>query len=849
MTEPESYESVEYVFNATTTVCLPRILTKDGIKRPLKSQDMGRVMDFDINPPAPPDGTLQYGEPKEAADADSPDVNTVASSCSFVVKHVALRGKFLFVMNEEDVTFPDANTNTHACVYEKNPPDVVVPLDRCVIETPPGGRRVFREHAMLAQGYEFVIRHTGPKFSLNKDENETPTTEADVTRLPVYFVASSLILRDEWVGALKVRSDYRGRTVLRVHDIKLVEASQSKEQQEHEAEQSKRSNRRIMLRSENTNKRNIMSSSFRKINKKSGSLNFKNNRDAKASGETVDEALQKFSSNYFSADQFVVDFFSGTDSQEDITVKTTELEEFQDALKGGLRSAVLEQYKYFVDASREISVMGHEVASLKMLVDEQNDLVNTMKGINFTGFVDVTEYDEGDSDENESDDNDDGHDDMDSVGSSVISSESSTSGGGRTSMAGSLNLYMPESKDTPYSRGSVRGVTPAVEIPIWLTEVTEEILAFLKECRYSDATNLALKAKSESADILGSAALTKAQSTELQQILQSVEQLIVLIGDRLVERLRRMNEALKQERKRERADPLSEQTPLLSPICLSDDILPLQLLVKLERYQDAASAYSIRRSLLLEEILLERNGYISSTSTVIDIEISVKQLSRSFFTALVEAIDGFLALFGNNEVPAGALASIIFWCDVELVKFAAAFGGNLILGRLALCPNKNNAAIQDMHSRNESLKDQRNQLKAAEEMGNFAAAATLRRKIALAEEKAKKQQKRQATRLQIIENAAAVSSSTPTASSNMDSRTPMSPEKDRQLAIKVAANCIDCTFQFASESLDSIGVPLAPRLAENIRPNLKGCEAEIAMLLKDKWNHVVFDWFSVPNKR
>ena len=86
-------------------------------------------------------------------------------------------------------------------------------------------------------------------------------------------------------------------------------------------------------------------------------------------------------------------------------------------------------------------------------------------------------------------------------------------------------------------------------------------------------------------------------------------------------------------------------------------------------------------------------------------------------------------------------------------------------------------------------------------------------------------------------------------SMSMDSRTAMSPEKDRQLAIKVAANCIDCTFQFASESLDSIGVPLAPRLAENIRPNLKGCEAEIAMLLKAKWNHVVFDWFSSCGQR
>ena len=131
--DTESYESVEYVFNAnaTTTVCLPRILTQDGIKRPLKSQDMGRVMDFDINPPAPPDGTLQYGEPKDTADVN---LKNNASSCNFVVKHVALRGKFLFVMNEEDVTFSEGD-NGNECVYEKNPPDVVVPLDRCVIET------------------------------------------------------------------------------------------------------------------------------------------------------------------------------------------------------------------------------------------------------------------------------------------------------------------------------------------------------------------------------------------------------------------------------------------------------------------------------------------------------------------------------------------------------------------------------------------------------------------------------------------------------------------------------------------------------------------------------------------
>ena len=60
--------------------------------------------------------------------------------------------------------------------------------------------------------------------------------------------------------------------------------------------------------------------------------------------------------------------------------------------------------------------------------------------------------------------------------------------------------------------------------------------------------------------------------------------------------------ALRQERKRERADPLSEHAPLLSPVCLMDDDLSLLLLVKLKKYNDAALAYGTRRSLLLEEM-------------------------------------------------------------------------------------------------------------------------------------------------------------------------------------------------------------------------------------------------------
>ena len=84
-------------------------------------------------------------------------------------------------------------------------------------------------------------------------------------------------------------------------------------------------------------------------------------------------------------------------------------------------------------------------------------------------------------------------------------------------------------------------------------------------------------------------------------MLQSFEMLSDRVGNQLVEGLRRKNEALKKAAKRERADPLYVLAPLVSPICLNDDASALQLLVKLERHQDAATAYAARRSLLLME--------------------------------------------------------------------------------------------------------------------------------------------------------------------------------------------------------------------------------------------------------
>ena len=63
----------------------------------------------------------------------------------------------------------------------------------------------------------------------------------------------------------------------------------------------------------------------------------------------------------------------------------------------------------------------------------------------------------------------------------------------------------------------------------------------------------------------------------------------------------------------------------------------------------------------------------------------------------------------------------------------------------------------------------------------------------------------------------------------------------------MAAKCVNQAFAFASENLDTIGLPLAPKLAENMRPKLKGCEAEVAALLDARWKALAFEWSQERN--
>ena len=179
-----------------------------------------------------------------------------------------------------------------------------------------------------------------------------------------------------------------------------------------------------------------------------------------------------------------------------------------------------------------------------------------------------------------------------------------------------------------------------------------------------------------------------------------------------------------------------------------------------------------------------------------------------------------------KSIPASALAATCLWCDSELLKFASVFGSK-VLGNLMLSPREGGSSnkITDKINKFEVVADLshlKQQLRAAEEVGEYVAAGKLRKKIAIQEEEERNGN--------TDHRAAAMQKST---------------DKDRNTAIDIATKCIDQALDFSSEFLNTIGLPLAPRLAEYLRARLNGAEIDIAILLEDKWDHIIFDWKSV----
>lgn len=814
---------------------IPKIAIGKEDIRPFQADDMSRVLDYHFITEKPPPDTL-HGHLELELDDDA----TVSDDAppKFPKRYFCLRGNFIFYFDIENV---DPSYDQYGAKFNSEPLGVI-PLERTAVEFPPGGRRAFREHAKTEarNGYEMMIRHV-PRAGQSSAEGDNSSvvgsgaaqaTKATKRRAPAYLVCESLGQRELWANAIRTRADlYQKPTKLRAAGTNALNNSGGDVIPEHGVGNKK------------SRSSASASSSPRRVG---GEISVLAGVIESGEQKDIDEALQQFGSKtLFEEGGWVNEYFQSHDQFEG-TELCLKLESWQTSIKKGLRGAVLEQYEYFVEASREMTIMGREVASLKDMGNKQVETFESMKRVNFDldfgggstpAGIDGTDNTTEDETTRYSSDEDEHN--------TKSSSFERRRGEASASLSGARSKR----------GGSRKAVNAAIEIPEWLEDVVDEIEAFVKECRYTDATALLLKAKTEVTEIVNSnerlteKKLSKKEFASMQRILLSIEDLTNRLCERLVEGLRRKNEALKQISKKERADPLTAMAPAVSPTALNDDSTALQLLVRLGRAQDAASAYATRRSLLLNECLHERPICNTTTSNNSDVIIYAAQLSHSFFNALSISVEGFLDLFSDakeglmiddhsetssintgtslKSIPASALAATCLWCDSELLKFASVFGSK-VLGNLMLSPREGGSSnkITDKINKFEVVADLshlKQQLRAAEEVGEYVAAGKLRKKIAIQEEEER--------------------------NGNTDHRaTAMqkSTDKDRNTAIDIATKCIDQALDFSSEFLNTIGLPLAPRLAEYLRTRLNGAEIDIAILLEDKWDHIIFDWKSVP---
>jgi hypothetical protein len=355
----------------------------------------------------------------------------------------------------------------------------VVPLDKVDVALPPGGRRVFREHAPTdaRNGYEFVLIHVPDEHSRGE------------TRPAAFLVAESLALRETWITALRMRANVVGQ------DTKLRPNTGTRRTED--------------LLKLGQDAAGLKSAARNAARKRAARGNSDDDMEEKMQQQEMEMASREFGVIDFQEEEWINDFFS-TNNDFQAGAKIDELEQWQSNIKRGLRGAVLEQYEYFVEASREMTTMGKEVTSLKALVESQNEVIKEMKEIDFTAaFVD------GDVDSLAGDEDD-------------ISEEPSALPGGRknrrrasvavqsqsieddddNSDASTLSSD-DEAKTKPNKKGDGIGddddahdSPTGIEFPPWLDDVSEEIAAFIKESRYSDATSLLFKAKNKVSEIL-----------------------------------------------------------------------------------------------------------------------------------------------------------------------------------------------------------------------------------------------------------------------------------------------------------------------------------------------------------
>ena len=430
----------------------------DKTFRAFETDDIARVLDFEQVPDPPPDGPMMHCE----VDPDK--------GLDFPSRHFCLRGGFLFYFDLSDVS---GTGQSHYITYH-GPPRGVIPLDKVTIEYPPGGRRCFRDHADTdaRTGYELAIVH-------QPDGNEQQ-------RPPGFIVCDSLGMREKWSSALKARAKMRDQpTTLRTG----VFASDSTMKVMEDGQKGDGGGVAIATNAVGIDK---SKTAHKRMNRKGA----QEAGGEKAEGEEglVQEALQEFGKSNFSDKAWIDNYFE-THNDFDAPARCQQMETMQEMVKKGLKTAVLEQYEYFVEASAEMTTMGREVIALKTLVETQVETIKEMKEIDFASVLNTA-----DEEGSEAEGPDAGkgrirprrhRNGEDSDDESDSSSVSSYDGGKpRRGEMGKARFRDPKRKD---------GV---IELPDWFEDANEEILAYVKESRYTDATTHWAKSKEEVARAL-----------------------------------------------------------------------------------------------------------------------------------------------------------------------------------------------------------------------------------------------------------------------------------------------------------------------------------------------------------
>jgi len=471
--------------------------------------------------PEPPPPDAQHGHLEFEMDDDDMTIRDDAPP-KFPKRYFCLRGSFIFYYDMKDVdnSYDKASfdRHDHAATF-LGPPLGVIPVERTKVEFPPGGRRVFREHANTEarNGYEMMIRHVARAANINstststigtgtqkqEKENSAGAASAAKRRAPAYLVMDSLGQREAWADAIRFRADVYKK------DTKLRPAGTNPDELNMDANIHIGAGDKMgtdifdVLDPSKGGKKGISSPTRGEASRRvGGEISVLAGIIEKEEQTDINEALQMFGTRtLFQEDIWVNDFFEQNDENEGADM-CQKFERWQTSIKKGLRGAVLEQYEYFVEASREMTVMGREVASLKDLVNKQVGTFESMKRVTFdldfgegpsNGDIDADGVGTATEDETtrySSDEEDENADENEHK------SEKSPNGKKR------FGRFRGAGATSPLSGRSSKKSTSTIDIPLWLDDVIEEITAFVKECRYTDATELLLKARSEVSDIV-----------------------------------------------------------------------------------------------------------------------------------------------------------------------------------------------------------------------------------------------------------------------------------------------------------------------------------------------------------